>query len=250
MKVYIPYYRQYSEQTCNCGKEEPCCEAVGEFDELMKHVSKPVFKVARKTREEAIVDLGKHIISEQSFEDFYFLLLDIRDKTSLRKLGEKLHLDNFLERCQGIDKNDREGLKKEFGPDLIQQIQDKIIPDQWFPFPIEQFQTKYHPNKHMYRGEKYLNYINQKHHSVRLEDIENYIDINAGDLFNLLTYEYSVFDEDLPEKFEDWEDKLNSVNSWEEFRDKFYHQVVQDYDSFDNWVPKYTYYDIQDYEII
>ncbi len=250
MKVYIPYYHEYDDETCNCGQyDDACCEVMGQFDQRMEEISKPVFKVARNTREEAVLDLGRHIITEEKFREFYFLLIDTRDKNSLRGLGEKLHLDNFMERCQQIDKDDMEGLKKEFGPDLIQQVREKIIPEQRIEFPVEKFQKKYQPDKYMYRGDNYLRHINETHDGVRLEDIENYIDVNAGELFYPLLLNYPVFKREFVGKCEGWEDKLNSVNSYEKFRDKFYYQVIQDYDFFEHWVNEYTYYGIQEYEI-
>lgn len=251
MKVYIPYYHEYDEETCNCCLyDDACLEAMNRFDERMEQISKPTFKVARKTRQEAVIDLGKHIITEERFKEFYTLLLDTRDKTSLKELGEQLHLVNFLERCQNIDSKDEEGLKKEFVSCFIKQVMDKIIPEQRVPFPVENFKIKYCDYRYMYVDGEYLKMINQKHDSIKQQDIINYINVNVADLIYTLSLKFRSCKREFTGKSKDWEDKLNSVNSWEEFRHKFYHQVIQDCDYFDQWVSEYTYYGIQEYEIV
>ena len=79
MKIYIAYC--YS----------------NEFDDVIY-----TFDNAYKTRLEAIDALGRHIITEEKFKDFYEQQINIRDGVYKEWLGEEYNLPNFSERCNPL----------------------------------------------------------------------------------------------------------------------------------------------------
>ena len=246
MKIYIPYFHTFNEGTCNCSCwEDECSQQEPDFDEKIR----PAFKKAHVSRETAVGVLGRHIITDKLFKEFYQNLIDIRDRTYLKKIGEDYHLDSFVKRCEGISDNGS-GFTEEFGQDFIDLVMKRVHPKHKIDFKVEQLKVTCYTDYRNY-GMKYSitqieAMIRDGHPDVRLEDIEKFINWNASEILKTCSRRLSDLTKYLKPG---WEKKINAVENYEEFKDIFYEDAIADYEDFDNWVDENTCFGVGEYEL-
>lgn len=197
-----------------------------------------------KTLEEAREALGRMIVTEEVFEEVYQLMVNVKNKTHLRRLGEELNIPNFVERCAS---KRFETWVKEFSGDFIDQVMEGIHPENRIQFKPEDL-------KHIYYIYKSYNHPNlgsieietriengDENSELRVVDIRRYICFKVSDLLKTSYAEFSNLNREL---VKEWEEKLEGIENYHQFKEKYYHNEIK---NFSEWTD--GYYGVREIEI-